>query len=73
MSEYPVIGWLIRNRRMVVGASTCIFPLLGFYVTLRTGSPDYIIGGLIIGLAIHILVRSYLELISLISDMLMPK
>lgn len=70
---FPTLALLVRHRRAIEVASACAGPAAGAYVTLRFGLPEFLLLGLLVGAALLLLVRSYLELVTLISDMLLPK
>lgn len=70
---FPTLAFLVRRRRAIELACACLGPLAGVYVALRFGLPEFLALGLVAGAVVWLLVRSYLELVTLICDMLLPK
>ena len=70
---FPTLDFLVRRRKALEAASTLFFPLLGFYAAWRLGLPELILFGCLLGAVTLLVVRSCLELVTLISDMLLPK
>lgn len=71
--SYPTIHFLLRYRRAIVALATALFPLLGFYAGWRLGYVELPVIGVIGGAIVFVLARSYIELVALIADMLLPR
>lgn len=75
-STYPTLVWLVRMRRFIQPIQwTCglLATALGGWLAWRTGWPELAPIVVLITAAGLMLARSYLELVDLISDMLLPK
>lgn len=70
---FPTLSLLVRRRRAIERGTAAAGPLAGAYVAWRFGLPEFVPIGCIVGAALFVLVRSYLELVTLICDMLLPK
>ena len=73
MNDYPTIALLLRHRPLMVAAATLFAPLVACYAGWRTNHFELMAIGLVAGAIVFIAVRSYLELVALIADMLLPK
>jgi hypothetical protein len=73
MNDFPAIHLLLRHRRWLAMAAAAIFFVMGLYLTWRTGYAEWAVTGAIFGAAIYPVVKSYLELLQLITDMLLPR
>lgn len=70
---FPTLDFLVRRRKPLEIAASAFGPVLGLYTAWRLGLPELALFGIAAGAATLLLVRSYLELVTLISDMLLPK
>jgi hypothetical protein len=73
MNDFPAIHLLLRHRRWLAMAAAVILFIIGLYLTWRTGYAEWTVAGAIVGAAIYLVVKSYLELLQLITDMLLPR
>ena len=73
MSQYPILTFLERHGGWIAGGVGAT-PLLASIVGLALGaSPWWLLAGLAGSLVLFVAARSYVELIRLMTDMLMPK
>lgn len=73
MNEYPTLNFLLDHAR-TVAIVFGVAPLLAAVIAVLSGaSPVWLVAGLAAGAVGYGLVRSYVELIKLVTDMLMPK
>lgn len=73
---YPTLAWLVKTRRAIRAVQWIIWLLgasLGTWLAWRTGWPELLPLTIAAVAASLPIVRSYLELVDLISDMLLPK
>jgi hypothetical protein len=73
MNTYPAIEFLLRHKRPLPAAAAVMGGMIGVWIFLRTGILDFLFAGVLLGGLAFVLVRSGLELLSVISDMLIPK
>lgn len=73
MNEYPTLNFLLDHGRALAAAGAVI-PVLGAVLAVLAGaSALWLLAGVVVGAICYGLVRSYVELIKLVTDMLMPK
>jgi carbon starvation protein CstA len=73
MDDYPALNFLMEHARSVAAAAA-VLPLAGAIVAVAAGaSPLWLVAGIVAAAVGYGLVRSYVELIKLVTDMLMPK
>ena len=72
MKEYPAIKWMVKHGRRLAWGVLSMFLAGDIYGYLRTGVPELVVAGAILGAAGYAGVRVATELIELITDMLMP-
>lgn len=73
MNEYPTLNFLLDHAKALAAAGAMI-PVLGAVLAVLTGAtPLWLLAGGALGLVGYGLVRSYVELIRLVTDMLLPK
>lgn len=73
MTNFPAIALLLRHRKAIVVAATLLGPIVGAWLTARTMQPDWLVAGLLLAPVLNLLARSYIELVRVISDMLLPQ
>jgi len=73
MNEYPTLNFLLEHARALAWA-TAAAPVLGALLAVAAGANAlWLIAGAALGIVGFGLVRSYVELIRLVTDMLLPK
>ena len=73
MKDYPAIHFLLNGRRWLPEAVAVLFVVMGAYLAWRTGYPEWIVAGVVVGGALYPVTKSYLELLQLITEMLLPR
>lgn len=73
MTDYPITAFLIRRGEALAIAIAAMAALLGLYLSLAGGGWLPAIGGPLAGALLYLFVRSYVEVVSIISDVLLPK
>ena len=73
MNEYPTLNFLLEHARTLAIAGAAA-PVLGAVLAVLSGANAlWLLAGFALGGICYGLVRSYVELIKLVTDMLMPK
>lgn len=71
MNKYPLVKLLMRFGTAfaaIVALATAVAVVL-----IGSGAPLWIAGGLGAGVVVFVLLKSYVELVEILSDMLMPR
>ena len=72
-AAYPAVRLLRRYGNWIAIAFGLAPVLAGFWATLALGSPLWLLAGIVVGAAIGFLMRSFVELVRIIADMLLPR
>jgi hypothetical protein len=73
MGEYPTLRFLEKQGGwLAIAVGIAVF-LAGIVATLLGASPWWLLAGAAAGALLFLLARSYIELIRLMTDMLLPK
>ncbi|HTI86458.1 MAG TPA: hypothetical protein VL966_07635 [Alphaproteobacteria bacterium] len=73
MNEYPTLSFLLDHAQAVALVAAAA-PVAGAVLAILAGaSALWLFAGIVVGAIGYGLVRSYVELIKLVTDMLMPK
>ena len=73
MKKYPALEWIARHGRMLAPAVAAVFIAAGVYIYVRTGIPESIAAGAMLGIAGFGITRAATELIEVITEMLLPR
>ena len=73
MADYPTLRFLEKHGGWLAIAVGVAAFLAGIAATVLGASPWWLFGGAVIGALLFLLARSYVELIRLMTDMLLPK
>lgn len=73
MQKFPVITLLMKHGNLFAIAVAVAVVLLGAYGAYAGGGPIWLAGGLVAGGVTYVLLKSYVELVAILSDMLMPR
>lgn len=73
MAQYPTLRFLEKHGGwLAIAAGVAVF-LAGMVAALLGASLWWLIGGAVAGALLFVVARSYIELIRLMTDMLLPK
>lgn len=73
LPSYPVVTFLVA-RGGIVAMLAGLLPLAAAaWIVAAGGSPAFIAGGLVAGGAVWLFVRSYVEVLRILADALMPR
>jgi hypothetical protein len=73
VDQYPTIKFIVE-RGNLLAALIAVLPLLGSVTMLGLGMHwIWLIAGLVSAAVVYFLMRSYVELVRVIADMLLPK
>ena len=73
MNEYPTLNFIL-DHALALALAAAAAPVLGAVLAVLSGaSALWLIAGIVVGAICYGLTRSYVELIKLVTDMLMPK
>jgi hypothetical protein len=73
MNDYPMLHILVRWGRAIAVALACLVAAAGIWAALTSGNYLWGLLGLGAGAIAYGLLLSYVELVKLIMDMLLPK
>ena len=73
MADYPTLRFLEKHGGWLAIAVGVAALLAGAGAAALGASPWWLLAGAVIGAALSLLARSYVELIRLMTDMLLPK
>lgn len=73
MPKYPVIDLLLRHGHWFAIAVALLPAAGGIYLAYAGWAWPFAVGGALAGGILYVLAKSYVELVALIADMLLPK
>lgn len=73
MEQYPTLHFLMRHGRLIANLTAALGIAGGVWAAVALASWPYAVAGILVGVVGYGLVRSYVELIVLVTDMLLPK
>lgn len=73
MPNYPIIHFLVRHGHPFAIGVALLPALAGIGIFLAGGPWLYGAGGIAAGAVIYVLMKSYVEMVAIIADMLLPK
>ncbi len=73
MNQYPVLGIIVRWGGAIAMVVAALVLLAGGYVSFVTGSAAPVVAAVPIALVLGLLLKSYAEIVAVLSDMLIPK
>ena len=73
MPKHPVIDFLLRHGHGFAIAVALLPVIVGICLAYAGWSWLVAIGGVLAGAILYVLAKSYVELVALIADMLLPK
>lgn len=73
MEQYPTLHFLMRHGRLIATIAAVLGIASGAWAAVAFASWPFAVAGILFGVVGYGLVRSYVELIVLVTDMLLPK
>lgn len=73
MPNYPIIQFLVRHGHPFAIGVALLPALAGIGIFLAGGAWFYGVGGIAGGAVLYVLMKSYVEMVAIIADMLLPK
>ena len=73
MKQYPVLGMIVKWGGAISIGVAAVVVLLGAYVSLAIGSTVPVVVSVPVAAALGLLLKSYAEIVTVLSDMLIPK
>ena len=73
MPHYPVVNFLLRHGHQFAIAVALLPAAAGVYLGLSDWGWLVALAGIVTGAILYILAKSYVELVAIIADMLLPK
>jgi hypothetical protein len=73
MPNYPIIHFLVRHGHPFAIGVALLPALAGLWILLFGGPWLHGVGGIVAGAVLYVLMKSYVELVAIIADMLLPK
>ncbi len=73
MNKYPVVKLLMRHGNLfAIAVSLCVVAMASVFA-ISISEPFWILGAVLTGFVVYVLLKSYVELVEILSDMLMPQ
>ena len=73
MPNYPIINFLVRHGHPFAIGVALLPALAGMWTFFTGASWLYGAGGIAAGAVVYVLMKSYVEMVAIIADMLLPK
>ena len=73
LPRYPVVTFLVRRGGMLAGLVGLVPPAIAAWLVLSGASPLWLAGGVAAGAALWLFVQSYVEVLRILADALMPR
>jgi predicted PurR-regulated permease PerM len=73
MPNYPIINFLVRHGHPFAIGVALLPALAGLWILLAGGPWLFGVGGLVAAPVLYVLMKSYVEMVAIIADMLLPK
>jgi len=73
MPQYPVIQFLVRHGHRFAIAVALLPAAAGVTAAFSGGGLLYGLAGIIASAVLYVIMKSYVELVAIIADMLLPK
>jgi hypothetical protein len=73
MPHYPIINFLVRHGHPFAIGVALLPVLAGMWILFAGGPWLYGVGGVAAGAVLYVLMKSYVEMVAIIADMLLPK
>jgi hypothetical protein len=73
MNRYPVVDLLVA-RGPAIAIAVAALPLVAAIIAVAFGQPWWLlIVAIVVGAVLYLLMKSYVEVVTIIADMLLPK
>lgn len=73
MPKYPIIDFLVRHGHPFAIGVALLPVLAGLWLLIAGGAWFYAACAIAAGAVLYVLMKSYVELVAIIADMLLPK
>jgi hypothetical protein len=73
MNEYPMLGFIVQRGKLVAAALAVLVAAAGIWCAWSSGHLIWAMAGVVAAAVGYGLALSYVELVKLITDMLLPK
>ena len=73
MPSYPVVNFLLRHGHRFAVVVALLPAVPGLYLGFSGWGWPVAVGGIMAGGILYVLAKSYVELVAIIADMLLPK
>lgn len=73
MPNYPIIHFLVRHGHRFAIAVALLPVVVGAWLALAGWGWPYGAGGIVAGAILYVIMKSYVELVAIIADMLLPR
>jgi hypothetical protein len=70
---YPVVQFLVKNGTLMTFIMAMLPVIAGLYFSVTGSSIWFVVGGIFLGSIVGGLIMSYVEVLKIISDTLMPR
>jgi hypothetical protein len=73
MRNYPIINFLVRHGHLFAMGVALLPALAGVWIAATGGPWLWGAGGVASGAVLYVCMKSYVEMVAIIADMLLPK
>ena len=73
MPNYPVVNFLVRFGNYFAGLAAVLPVIAGLYLAASGAGAAVALAALAGGALLYVLLKSYVELVTIIADMMLPK
>jgi hypothetical protein len=73
MPNYPVVNLLVSHGKWFAAIVAALPVVAGIYLVLAGAGWIYLCAGVVTGAVLYVISKSYVELVCIIADMLLPR
>jgi hypothetical protein len=73
MPNYPVVKFLVRFGNYFAGGAALLPMIAGLYFAASGAGLAVALAAVVAGALLYVLLKSYVELVTIIADMMLPK
>ena len=73
MPKYPIINFLLARGHAFAIAVSLLPVAAGLWLAFGGLGWIWVVGGVLVGAVLYVIAKSYVELVAIIADMLLPK